>query len=857
MECSKSVTWTAPDPSFSLRKYAPDRPVDLLRLSLDITPDFSRRRIEGRATFVFKPMTKPVRELRLDAVELTVTSVSGSPEVQSYENTGKEIVVTFVKALLPDNEARLEIQYNTEPSSGLYFRTPEMGYQVGDSHLWTQGEPIEARHWHPCFDFPNEKFASDVTCRVPVDMTVLSNGKLVSNRIENGRRAVRWVQEKPHSGYLISLVAGYFKSVEDKYKNIPLAFYTPPSNLPEAGASFRDTREMMGFFEEELGVPYPWDKYFQVVVHDFTAGGMENTSLTTLTESTLFRAETENIRNSQGLVAHELAHQWFGDLVTCKDWSHVWLNEGFATYYALRYDGFKNGRDSMLYGFYVDARNILAQTNDSRPVVFRGYDSPNEQFSYLAYGKGSWVLHMLRSQLGDELFRRCIQTYLQRHQLGNVVTEDLNRVIEELSGRSFDRFFDQWIYHAHYPELEIRYNWDAVSSTARVSVRQAQTVTENVLLFEFPLAFRFKGKFGTQERVVTVKQREEDFYFLLESSPETFRVDPKLELLAQAKIELPPGMLYALLEDRDDVIGQVLAIEQLGKKGGQESVRRLTAAVEKKNFYAVKNEAVKALQTIHTDEAFESLRSLQPEDARVRNQVAAALAGFYRDEARGVLEQIVAREKNPEILSHAIRALGRFSTGEVRATLQRFLDTPSYRNALASAAIGAMRLQDDSAWIGPLQEALEKSEKEFTSSAFGRALDSLAYLARHEVDKEKVRGFLLRHVNHKKQSVQLAAMAALGTLDDSKAIPVLETWTGAGAETPQRKAAQRAISTIRDARKSVDSVNTLRDEMFKLQANDRELRKDLDLLKRKLDAAFTNQTSTATKPAFPAKKTRR
>ena len=209
----------------------------------------------------------------------------------------------------------------------------------------------------------------------------------------------------------------------------------------------------MAFFEQEIGVPFPWAKYYQTCVNDFVAGGMENTSATTLTDATLFKDDTENIRNSQSLVSHEMAHQWFGDLVTCKDWSHVWLNEGFATYYQVLYDGWKNGHDALLYDLYANARSVTSVVSDTNAIVRRNYDDPFDMFNYLAYPKGGWVLHMLRSQLGKDLYRQCIKTYLERHRYGNVTTEDLRAVIEELSGRPYDQFFDQWLYHAHYPEL--------------------------------------------------------------------------------------------------------------------------------------------------------------------------------------------------------------------------------------------------------------------------------------------------------------------------------------------------------------------------------------------------------------------
>ena len=346
LECRKSATFLVPLDSPDHRKYAPDREIDILHLALEVTPDFKQRTIAGKATLKFKPIARPFQELKLDAVDLAVESLTATETILGYQVTDKQIVVTFEQPIPPAKEASVTITYRAEPASGLYFRTPEMGYKEGDTHLFSQGEEIEARHWYPCFDSPNEKFTSEMTCHVPEGMTVVSNGRLVAEEKDaNGLVAVRWLQDKPHVNYLVSLVAGYLKKVEDKYKDVPLAFYTPASEINEAPNSFRDTKDIMAFFEQEIGVPYPWSKYYQVCVNDFVAGGMENTSATTLTDYTLFTTATENIRDSQGLVAHEMAHQWFGDLVTCKDWSHIWLNEGFATYYESLFEGRKNGRD--------------------------------------------------------------------------------------------------------------------------------------------------------------------------------------------------------------------------------------------------------------------------------------------------------------------------------------------------------------------------------------------------------------------------------------------------------------------------------------------------------------------------------
>ncbi|SPE56434.1 Peptidase M1, membrane alanine aminopeptidase [Verrucomicrobia bacterium] len=839
IECSKSAAFLAPPGSPGHWQYAPDREVEVLHVALDVTPDFKARTVQGQATIQFRPLAKPVQELKLDAVDLNVSAVTGTEKIQAYQITQENLIITFAEPISAEHEASVTITYQAEPTQGMYFRTPEQGYKEGDTHLFTQGEAIEARHWYPCFDSPNEKFTSEITCRVPAGMTVVSNGRQVSEETAGatGLKVVHWSQDKPHANYLISLVAGYFTKLEDKHNDVPLTFYTVPSESKEAANSFRDTKAIMEYFEEEIGVPYPWAKYSQVCVNDFVAGGMENTSATTLTDSTLFTSATENIRTSEHLIAHEMAHQWFGDLVTCKDWSHIWLNEGFATYYEALFNGHKDGRDALLYGLYERGHQITSMSNDVNAIVRRSYDAPREMFGYLSYTKASMVLHMLRCQLGEELYRRCIKTYLERHRYGNVTTEDLRSVIEELSGRSFDQFFDQWLYHAHYPEIEASYSWDERAKLAKLSIRQVQRLSESVLLFDFPLPIRFQGNFGQVERQAHVSEREDDFYFPLASAPQIVRLDPECTLLAKISFPVPTPMLYAQLTNDNDVVGRVLAVEQLGDKRDKESVARLKRTLGQDAFYGVRLEASRALRSIHSDEALEALlASTDQPDARVRHQVAADIGGFYRDSACEYARKTLEHEKNPDILAAAIRELGGYSKPEVPENLERFLKGDSYHNELADAAVSAIRIQDDPAWIAPLLETLSKSEAAFTSRGFAQGLDTLAYLARNEVKKDTVRAFLVGYVNHKKRTIQLASINALGVLGDPQTIPVLTKFASASKESPEQHAAERAITDLRAGRKPVDDFKNLRQEVLDLEKANRDLRKELDGLKKKIDA---------------------
>ncbi len=836
------------------RQYAPDRDVQIHHLALDVTPDFKRRTISGEAVLSFQPIAQPLEELQLDAIDLDIQSVDSTAKIQAYEVTADHLVITFAAAIAPDKEASVTIRYTAQPEKGIYFRTPEMGYAPGDEHLFTQGESTDERYWYPGYDSPNQKFTTEITCHVPAGMTAFSNGRLVSEKADaGGLTAFHWSQEQPHANYLVSLVAGYFKKVEDKHKDIPLALYTPPSDIDEASNSFRDTRDIMAFYESEIGVPYPWVKYYQMAVQDFMEGGMENTSITTLTERTLFTAATENIRDSQGLVAHEMAHQWFGDLVTCKDWSQIWLNEGFATFYALLYDEHKNGTDSMLYGLYSSARGIFAHTNDVRPIVSRNFDSPDDVFGFLAYDKGSFVLRMLRSQLGKDLYRRCIATYLDRHKFGNVVTEDLAQVVEELSGRSYDQFFDQWVYHGHYPEIEASYSWDEKDKMAKISIRQTQKTSDDVLLFNFPLTVAFKTTGGTVEQTVTVKDKTQDFYFTLESAPRIVRLDPHLALLAKIDFgNLPTPMLYAQLDDTEDVVGRLLAIEALRDSKGHQAVEKLRHALNHDPFYGVRVEAAKALQSIHDDESLEALLgSMKQSDARVRNQVMAAIAGFYDARALDAERKALATERNPDIEAQSIRALGKYARADARQLLLPLLQSKSYRNSLLDAAIAAISARNDPDDIVPLREALDARKTEMTSRGFAEGLDALASLALNCDKKDEARDFILGYVNDKRDAIQIGAIRALGTLQDRRAIPVLQSFAGASRENATQRAAASALESIRSARQRGDNLTELRQSVLDLQNQVQKLRRDLESSQKKADAKKKGRAGSGRNAAGP------
>lgn len=828
--------------------YAPDRQVDVTHIKLDVTPNFQAKTVKGTASITATVLATPVEVLRLDAAHLAVSEVRcSSHPVRDFSCSDTDLQIVFAAPVAPGDALTLDIDYEAEPTQGLYFRTADMGYPEGDTHLWTQGEAHEARHWFPCFDYPNERSSTEIICHVPEAMTVLSNGQKLGETGEaDGMKAVHWLQKQPHVSYLICLVAGHFAKLEKQHRGIPLGFYAQPSVAEHAANSFADTPAIMAFLEEEIGVPFPWPKYDQVTILDFTAGGMENTTLTTLTNNTVFAAETENLHTSRRLDAHEMAHQWFGDLVTCKDWSHLWLNEGFATYYTHLYEGHSQGHDALLYGLYKDAHgSVLTRNDDKRPIVFNEYTNPMQQFDFRSYPKGGWVLHMLRSQLGEPLYRACIKAYLEKHAYTSVVSDDLRQVLEEHSGRSFDRFFDQWVYSPGAPELKIDYAWDAKHRLAKVSIAQTQKTDNGTRIFELPAVLRFVVGDVTIDHAITIHEQQEDFYVSLPGEPDVVRFDPHFTLLAKVAFKKSDAMLKAQLGQREDMLGRLLAVEALADRKTNESAELLHTTLTTDTFFGVRIAAAESLAKHDSDESLEMLAASWQEqaDARVRKAVVEAVSKRYHPTARRVVDDVLAKERNPDIVAVATGALARFSDQQAAAMLLEQLNVSGFRYGQAVAAIKAIESRRDPSLVAELMRVLRLRGSAFTTQGLAQGLRSLGELAAASDESAEVRTYLMEWLNDPRSGVQVAALQGLGALGDPQSRAAVEAF--------HADADSRVASAAKDASKKLSEIHTpkapeevvaLRQEVTDLKADNKKLSEKLDAIQKQLESLVPKET---------------
>jgi aminopeptidase N len=523
------------------------RTYDVLNYTIRTRFDVPNRAVLGDETVTLKPLAGGFRSFDLDASSMEIESVTlgDSNTALQFTQPKDKLSITLDHTYEPTDSISVRIKYHATPEKGLYF-IPQTRNGTASltkpAQVWSQGEPEENHYWFPCYDFPDDKSTSEQFITTGMDEIAISNGALLET-INNpdGTHTFHWKMDEPHSSYLISMVVGNYAKLSDTYKNIPVEYYTYKGTEAEARNAFAKTPEMMRLFSEKLGIEFPFNKYAQTVVANFIFGGMENITATT-------HADTEVLGNRSGeaqistenLISHELAHSWFGDLVTCKDWSQAWLNEGFATFMEAVFREQEAGHE----GYLAEMRSntFVYFLEDSlkyrRPIVYDRYHAPIDLFDATLYKKGALILHMLRYTVGDEMFWKALHKYLSEHRDENVETSDLERAFEETTGQKLDWFFDQWVYKAGYPELRVRSFYDLRAHTITLDVTQTQgTELDTPAVFRLPVDVEFVTVKGARVEHIEINERHQRFTFKLDSKPLKINFDKDERILK--KLDFP------------------------------------------------------------------------------------------------------------------------------------------------------------------------------------------------------------------------------------------------------------------------------------------------------------------------------
>jgi aminopeptidase N len=817
---------------------AADRPVDIEHIRLDVSVDLERQVLEGTATIDFTPL-RTVSRLRLDAVGHEVQEVwllnseGADPQELEFDNTGTELVIELARNFSPEHRLRVRIAYSvTQPRSGLHFFRPSEAEPDVPWMAWTQGEPRHNRYWFPCSDHPNERQTTEIVATVAARFRVLSNGSLVGQRpAEEDRVTYHWRQEKPHVAYLVTLVVGEFAVVEESWRGRPVLYYAPPGRAADIRDTFGRTTAMLDFFSERFGIEYPWEKYAQVVVEQFTSGGMENTSATTLYEGVMHDERALLDGTPDWLIAHELGHQWWGDLVTCREWAHLWLNEGFASYCEVLWCEHALGRDEADYYLWKDAQDARSGSALDRPIVDRHYSAERTMFDNRAYPKGSWVLHMLRRRVGDAEFFRALQRYGTVYAYQTAETSDLRQIFTQLTGYSLDRFFYDWTERPGHPELSVATEWDADDRMVKVEIRQ----TQKAEAFHFPLVLEFVTPDSANtvriERDVT--EKEMTVYVPIQERPSLVRVDPDFSLLAEVEESKSQDWWREQLRSAPSVVERMRAVEHFADRKTEADRKLLVTALEQDPFYGVRIEAAKALGKSGGETSQQALLTgLRAEHPKVRRACAAALGEFGPSEEIATALAQFAREDEPSDLVRA-STLESLARANPQAELELFRDAfsrTSHRQVVQQSALrGLARLQH----TGVLDLLLDWTRPGHYRECRMAAIEALAaYAARTELTPKQQTAVVERLENcltGEGPYIRRAAATALGRLGDlaQPALTRLEALAQQDAEQRVRAAAETAVTAIRERRPPQADLKATRDELDQLRRRNEELEERL------------------------------
>jgi aminopeptidase N len=832
-------------------QYGPDKTVDVEHIDLFLTPDLPGETLDGVATTTVRALDEAVASLALDAVDLEISEVRRNGKPQAFVQRDGRLEVRFEPPIAAGERTSFAVTYRAvKPRRGLFFIKPTPEYPDKIAHAWTQSQDTNARFWFPCLDYPHEKQTTQTTIVVPKGQFALGNGALIERKDDGERTTFVYRQDVPHSTYLVTLVVGPFVEHNQGTAGanaVPVAYYVLPGREEDGERSFSNTPRMIAAFEERIGTPYPYARYSQIAVTDFIFGGMENTSATTQTDRTLHDATAHLDFSSDFLVSHELAHQWFGDLLTCRDWSHAWLNEGFATFFEFVWREADLGYDEYLFGVFGAVAQYVDEDADRyrRPIVCNRFRDPIELFDRHLYEKGGAVLHMLRGELGEARFWRSIRHYVERNAQRSVETIDLIRAIEEATGRNLRGFFDRWVFGGGHPELTIKAQWDDKRKALTITIDQTQKSDDDHPPFTFdveigvvaeplpaPLANFGAGKLPGEQRIrAHVERAHETITIPLEFEPKLVRFDPGAFVLASVTDERGAAFAAATLGGDPDVVARIRAARALAKDGSKAAQQALAGAFEDDPFWGVLDEAAAALGRTRAPWAATILiRALAHAHPKVRRGAAVALGNFRDPAVASALILTAQGDVSYFVRTSALHALGRTRDPRAFDVLVAAAGALSWNGCVESGAVRGLAELGDARAIDPVLAAAALGKDELLRRAAIAALGRIGALLQSE--RVRVVEVLDELLDDPMFQVQLAAVAAVEALGDARHLGSLDRLTTQAFDARIRRDAMEAIVRIREAQATPVQVAGLRDDVDSIREEQQKFREKLETLAR-------------------------
>ena len=664
---------------------------DVVRYLIKLSVDMDQKAFGGETTVTLTSLRAGLAAVVLDAEEFKVTAVRNDyGEPLAFSQSDTELTVTLAKPAKLGQTVTFTCAYaSRDPKVGLHFVEATAD---NPKLVFSDSFPNNVHHWFPCYDYPNDKVTYDLIVTVKAGNKVGANGRLVGVTEDKAAGTVtwHWSQDLPHSTYLIFFAAAPYVVVHDAYKNLPVNYWVYPQDAGKAMATYGKTPKMIEFFNKTFGYDYPWQKYDQISVP--SGGGAESTSATAMTQRIMVDPADEADFPAIGIVSHELAHQWWGDLITLRSWAHAWLNESFGTYSDYLYHRYEMGEDEGALNLANKLAAYLreAKTRYIRPIVSDRYDKPGDMFDSHSYPKGARVIHMLRTILGDEAFFKTLSVFLHRFAFQPAETADFIRTVKDVTGRNLDWFFDQWLFKPGHPVFDIGAQWDAKRKVVIMTVAQAQDFTRSIPVFRIPVAIKIVTAKGAFTTPVEIRQKAETFEFPAETKPLLVRFDEGNVLIKEVSFPRDlDELLYQLKSD--DVIGRMdAAVALLRFKDEARTVPALAASAKADPFWAVRKASLESLAKLAGASAALK-QAAKDADANVRTAAVLAL-GDLKDKAQvGFYQDLFKKDPSLKVRTEAIRALGKTGDAALVPFLKQAAEAPSRQNMIKRAAEAALK----------------------------------------------------------------------------------------------------------------------------------------------------------------------
>ena len=667
---------------------------DVQHYRLKLTFDLDRKEFWGENKVTLNSLSDEFMECVLDAEELVVTQVLDHLNVPlKFNQSDHELIVYLSRAHSYKEEVIFTIKYHAkDPKKGFFFsdetpRNPKM--------ISTDSFPDEARHWFPCYDYPHDKVTMELIATVQKPNKVLSNGRLVSikENKEDNSVTYHWHQDKPHSTYLSMVAIAPFAVIEDSLGSLPINYWVYEKDVEDARRIFKKTPYMIDFFNKLYGYEYPWAKYDQVETPT-QGGGAEATSATILGQNVISDKKADKDFSWETTIAHEIAHQWWGDLITLRTWSETWLNESFGTYSDYLYTRFDKGEEEGAFALLRKKNSYLREAHERyiRPIVFNRYENPAQNFDRHTYPKGACVLHMLRFVLGDKPFFRTLRHFLHKHEFQPVDTHDLMIAVKESTGQNMDWFFEQFIYKPGHPEFEISYQWNENTKRVLLKVTQVQDFSLGIPVYKIPVIIGITTSKGKVAKKIWIKQKEEIFEFEVNEKPLMVRFDEGNYLLKEWTFEKKMDELLYQLKN-DDVIGRIWAASELVKfKGDTLVTEELRERIKNDSFWAVRRSALEALSKVEVDANIELLKKVcEEKNSKVRTTALQILGDTKDSKYVSFFKERFHKENSYVAQAEALRSLGKCGDRSQISFLKKAAKMGSPRNVIKRAADWALK----------------------------------------------------------------------------------------------------------------------------------------------------------------------